>query len=168
VSISLPLSDLENWFSSHSDAARSAARRAGCRFEDVDDVVAEAFLRVASAVGRQDLEVDCPRSYICAVVRSVVADRQRRARVQLVSLDGIAEDRLPASHDEPWLGPSDIELAVDRLGERQRWAIRAKWVHGFSSEDVAPMIDATTARAVNQILKRARVAVKEEYLRGRS
>jgi RNA polymerase sigma factor (sigma-70 family) len=165
VSVALQSSELGSWFVRYRSDARRTARRVGCPPGDIDDVVSEAFARVAAALMRVDVVVHEPKAYICAAVRAVVTDRSRKVKVLLVALESVAEHRLPSFVDDEVSEPSDVEQALGRLGERQQVAARAKWIHGFTSDEVAPMIDASTARAVNQILKRARAAVKQEYSR---
>jgi RNA polymerase sigma factor (sigma-70 family) len=133
----------EGLFRSHADAVRGYALRRTDP-DDADDVVAETFL---IAWRRFD---DVPANatpWLLGVARRVLSNRRRSDR-RVISLSNRLADRErrkpdAATDDSDLL--STIEVALDRLPEKEREALRLLAWEGLSTGEAAIVLGCTRA-----------------------
>jgi RNA polymerase sigma-70 factor, ECF subfamily len=133
----------EGLFRSHADAVRGYALRRTDP-DDVDDVVAETFL-----VAWRRLD-DVPANaapWLLGVARRVLSNRRRSDRRVISLSDRLVERerRKPdaATDDSDLL--STIEVALDRLPEKEREALRLLAWEGLSTGEAAIVLRCTRA-----------------------
>ena len=148
----------------HEGDVRAWLRRAGASAEDVDDIVQEAYCRLAAL--SSVAHIASGRAYFFQTARNIAAERVRRARI--VRIDYATEiDALNILDGEP--SPEQIvdsrrELArvqtlIEDLPERCREIFKLRRIHGLSQKDVADrlkvtenVVEAQTARGLKLIL----------------
>ena len=126
----------------HEADVRGWLRRSLVISGEVDDVVQEAYCRLADVKGFE--RIISPRAYFFQTARSIVLEQMRRARI--VRIDAVTEiDALCIEWDEP--SPERIagarrELArvmeiVATLPERARRIFEMRKILGLSQKDIA-------------------------------
>lgn len=138
--------DLIRWVSReilpHEADVRAWLRRSLVVSGEVDDVVQEAYCRLADL--KDHSHILSPRAYFFQTARSVVLEQMRRARI--VRIDAVTEiDALRIEWDEP--SPERIaggrrDLArvmeiVATLPERARRIFELRKIQGLSQKDIA-------------------------------
>ncbi|HEX9994017.1 MAG TPA: sigma-70 family RNA polymerase sigma factor [Acidimicrobiales bacterium] len=130
----------------------------------VDDLVQEAFVRLASA--RERLNGGALAPYAATVARTVVIEAARR-RDRLERHLPRMLDRLPPAEPEDLVLDAEernaVEDALDRLPPADRAALVAHEVHGAPLDALATAT-ATTPGAEAARLARARARLRVEYL----
>lgn len=118
--------------------------------EDARDVAQDAFLRVAQAIDRFDLDYGF-YTWLYRIVVNLSIDRLRKKGKQnSVSLDEFASDPTEVE-DEPARELEQVELGdriqriLDELPEKYRTVILLRDVHELSCEEIAQMIGCTNA-----------------------
>ena len=148
----------------HEGDVRAWLRRAGASADDGDDIVQEAYCRLAAL--SSVAHIASGRAYFFQTARNIAAERVRRARI--VRIDYATEiDALNILDGEP--SPEQIvdsrrELArvqtlIEDLPERCREIFKLRRIHGLSQKDVADrlkvtenVVEAQTARGLKLIL----------------
>ncbi len=110
---------------------------------DAEDLTADTFARALASAG--DIRQETVRSYLYAIVRNLVASRQRRPSVEVF---GEPEWLDQAADAEP--GPEQrLELrqhlartsaGLDRLGERDRQVLLLHGLDGMDSRQIADVL----------------------------
>ena len=129
----------------HEADVRSWLRRGGSSAEDVDDIVQEAYCRLAALGGVAHIANG--RAYFFQTARNIMLERIRRSRV--VRIDCVTEiDALNIVDSEP--SPERIvasrrELArvqelIEGLPERCRDIFKLRRVHGMPQRDIARLL----------------------------
>lgn len=125
----------------HEADVRAWLRRSSYRFDDEDDLIQEAYSRIAAA--------DCSgvasgRAYFFVVVRNLVLEQMRRARI--VRIDAVAEVAELNIVDD---GPSPeaaasgrqelaiVSRLIDGLPDRCRQIFTMRKVQGLSQSEIA-------------------------------
>jgi len=126
----------------HESDVRAWLKRSLVAGGDVDDVVQEAFCRLANL---KDYErIDSPRAYFFQTARSIVLEQMRRARI--VRIEAVTEiDALRIEWDEPSPeriagGRKELERVmkiVATLPERSRRIFEMRRVFGMSQREIA-------------------------------
>ena len=116
--------------------------------EDARDVAQDAFLRVAQAIDRFDLNYSF-YTWLYRIVVNLAIDRLRKKGKQnAVSLDEFASDPTEVELARPLenveLGDR-IERILDELPENYRMVILLRDVHELSCEEIAGIIGCTNA-----------------------
>ena len=148
----------------HECDVRAWLRRAGASPEDVDDIVQEAYCRLAGL--GSVAHIANGRAYFFQTARNIAAERVRRARI--VRIDFVTEiDALNILDSEPSaerVVDSRRELArvqklIEDLPERCRDVFMLRRIHGLSQKEVAErlkvsenVVEAQAARALRLIL----------------
>ena len=135
---------LGKWIDLWQDALyRYAFFKVGSR-ADAEDIVQDAFLKIASA----DRAIQNPKAYLFRTVANLCADAMRR-RVPMQSI----EERMPApsSQDEAEAQEEQSRIArlLDKLQPRQAEVIRLHIHAGLKFTEIAEMLDepATTIKS---------------------
>ena len=147
-----------------ADVRRWLARTVRSR-EDVDDIVHEAYCRLASLDGVA--HIANPRAYFFQTARSLVLERIRRTRI--VRIEAVAEiEALNIVDDEP--SPERITAArrelervkrlIDGLPQKCRRVFELRKIDGLSQKEIAAKlgvsentVEAQSARGLRLILK---------------
>jgi RNA polymerase sigma-70 factor (ECF subfamily) len=148
----------------HERDVRVWLRRAGARPDDIDDIVQEAYCRLAALPSVAHIVNG--RAYFFQTARSIVAERLRRARI--VRIDYVTEiDALNILDTEPSAervvdGRREllrVQGLIEGLPERCREVFKLRRLHGLSQRQVAErlnisenVVEAQTARALRLIL----------------
>lgn len=126
----------------HEPEVRAWLRRVLGVSGEIQDVIQEAYCRIWSAAEQR--EIANPRGYLFQVVRNVVIDEQRRARV--VRIDARAElEELQIPSDDP--SPEQalsarrelwrVKALIEALPPRTRTILEMRKVEGLSQREIA-------------------------------
>lgn len=136
---------------------------------EVDDVVAEVFLRVLQAVRSGHGPRDHPRTYLFTAVRRIVAEWIAASREEPVSDEWLVEpgDRGPlgATQPDPQAEHAERELlamAFDRLPDRWRTVLWKLEVEGHRPHNIAAEFG-LTPNATAVLAHRARHGLRLAY-----
>jgi RNA polymerase sigma-70 factor (ECF subfamily) len=150
----------------HEAALRRWLRGAVASANDVDDVVQEAYCRIASLESAS--HIHNPQAYLFQVARNVLVEQVRRSRI--VRIDLIAElDALNIADDRP--SPEESTLArrelgrlkalIDALPEKCRRVFVLRKIDGISQREIATRlgitentVEAHAANGLRLILKK--------------
>ncbi|MDP3711754.1 MAG: sigma-70 family RNA polymerase sigma factor [Mycobacteriales bacterium] len=127
-----------------------------------EDIAQECLVRLHSTL------VHCPerelavRPWLSVVARHACIDHVRRTQRQPVPVENLPER---SSHDEDIfeVDPA-LAKAWSRLTPRHREALYHRELIGLSYDDIATLLD-TTSAGVESVLVRARAALRREYRR---
>lgn len=132
----------------HEQDVRLWLKRSLVTANDVDDVIQEAYCRLANLKAIEQIE--SPRAYFFQTARSVVLEQMRRARI--VRIDAVTEiDALRIEWDEPSPeriagGRKELERVmkiVATLPERSRRIFEMRRVLGLSQREIARRLGVT-------------------------
>ena len=132
----------------HEQDVRAWLRRSLVNSSDVDDVVQEAYCRLANLKVVEQIE--SPRAYFFQTARSVVLEQMRRARI--VRIEAVTEiDALRIEWDEPSPeriagGRKELERVmkiVATLPERSRRIFEMRRIRGLSQKEIAVQLGVT-------------------------
>lgn len=132
----------------HERDVRGWLRRAGTADHDIDDIIQEAYCRLAGLAGVS--HINNGRAYFFQTVRSIAIQRIRRARV--VRIDSVPEmDALNVVDDEP--SPERIvasrreltrvQALIDGLPDRCREIFTLRRIQGMPQRDIAKLLGVT-------------------------
>jgi RNA polymerase sigma factor (sigma-70 family) len=120
--------------------------------EHAEDIAMEVLHAATSAEKPDDL-----RAYMIGIARRKVADHFRQnVRTQPLAS---SEERCETGNSEDFLR---IQMVLERLADNYQECLVLKYVCGFSSDEVAKMLE-TTPGAVDNTLQRARKAFATEW-----
>jgi RNA polymerase sigma-70 factor (ECF subfamily) len=125
---------------------------------DVDDVVQEAYCRIATLDGVS--HIDDPRQYLFRTARNIVLEQLRRDRI--VSIDaasGLAEmdEATEGEHGNPERVTSDrrmlarVEQLIATLPERGRQVFRMRKIEGLSQRDISSQLGISESIVENEV-----------------
>lgn len=120
--------------------------------QDAEDAVHHAFVKIAENISKIS-EPECPktRSYVVTIVENTAINIYRKKkRHPSVSLD----------EEGPWLaveytGSNELARCMAQLPGRYRQVLLLKHHHGYSTKEIAKMLDLTAAN-VAKIEQRAK------------
>src|SRR6478735_6635035 len=145
----------------HSPAAKAAARSLGASRSDVDDLVAEAFTRVLSALQRGAGPEVAFRPYLMTCVRNAWYDKARKdGRVDVPG--EVPEDinlallNVPPDSEDARM----VAAAFASLPERWQMVLWHTEVEGRPAAEVGPLL----GLAPNAVAARAREGLRQAYL----
>src|SRR5262245_10439529 len=148
----------------HAGAARAAARSLGASRSDVDDLVAEAFTRVLSALQRGAGPEVAFRPYLMTCVRNAWYDKARKdGRVDVPG--EVPEDinlallNVPPDSEDARM----VAAAFASLPERWQMVLWHTEVEGRPAAEVAPLLS-LAPNAVAALAYRAREGLRQAYL----
>lgn len=149
----------------HAPAARRLATQLVTRAADVDDVVAETFARVLSAMVSGNGPVEAFRPYLLTALRRVAVDQIRRQRKQ-VPTDNTELPDQGEPFDDPVIADLDRSLvaqAFRSLPERWSAVLWHTEVEESRPAEVAELLG-LSANAVAALRYRAREGLRQAYL----
>jgi RNA polymerase sigma factor (sigma-70 family) len=149
----------------HEGAVRAWLRRSLVSPDDIDDLIQEAYCRIAG-LDRVD-HIERPQGYFFHVVRMLLAEQLRRSRI--VRIETVAEmDILPFESDES--SPERIagarrELArvqrlIQGLPDRCRRIFELRKIEGVPQREIARMLGVTESTVENDVVKGMRLILK--------
>src|SRR3954452_16892405 len=151
-------------YSRHSSSARAAARSLGASRSDVDDLVAEAFTRVLSALQRGAGPEVSFRPYLMTCVRNAWYDKARKdGRVDVPG--EVPEDvnlallNVPPDSEDARM----VAAAFASLPERWQMVLWHTEVEGRPAAEVGPLLG-LAPNAVADLAYRAREGLRQAYL----
>lgn len=151
----------------HVDAARRLALRLARDPSGADDLVAESFTRVLSALRREHGPDAAFRPYLLTVVRNVARDWAAGDKRLLLVEEYDALEKPDAHGDDPVIEQAERELAARafaELPERWRAVLWHTEVEGDSPAAIAPLLG-MSANAVAALALRAREGLRQGYLK---
>jgi RNA polymerase sigma-70 factor (ECF subfamily) len=151
-------------FDRHADAAyRYAYVRTGRRPERAEEAVQEAWLIAVRRLGSFDAARGSFGGWLQGILENVLANQWRkwaRRDARETTLESAAEmvrDAQPQMDD-------GLALAFTEISVEYQDAIRAKYVDGYSMQEIAERWQ-RTPKAIESLLGRARLALREAYLK---
>lgn len=149
----------------HEPAVRRWLRRSLVSRDDVDDLIQEAYCRIASLDAVDHIER--PDRYFFQTVRMLLAEQVRRSRI--VRIESVTEiDSLSIYSDEP--SPERItaarrELAkvqtlIEGLPDRCRRIFELRKIHGVPQREIARMLGVTESTVENDGVKGMRLIMQ--------
>ena len=118
--------------------------------EDMMQDVAERILR------RQTRDIGNIDAFLTQSVRNACIDRIRRRRDTTHKIPDVPDEKNPDRWDERQL----VHRAMTRLPEKQRTTLHLKDIEGYSTNEVAEILETDEAN-VRTILSRSRKALRE-------
>ena len=118
--------------------------------EDMMQDVAERILR------RQTRDIGNIDAFLTQSVRNACIDRIRRRRDTTPKIPDVPDEKNP----DRWNERQMIHKAMARLPEKQRTALHLKDIEGYSTKEVAEILETDEAN-VRTILSRSRKALRE-------
>ncbi|MEZ5938215.1 MAG: RNA polymerase sigma factor [Hyphomonadaceae bacterium] len=146
----------------HEADVRAWLRRSGLSVLDPDDLIQEAYARIAASPGCT--QVQNGRAYFFATVRNLALEHFRRARI--VRVDAMAEiERLRIEDDAPSterVAFGRIELArvsklIEELPNRCRQVFVLRKVHALPQKEVARRLGISENTVEKQMVKGLRL-----------
>lgn len=141
--------------------ARAALRRMGAHEDDIDDVMQDAYCRIAALTSTNHIER--PAAYLIQVAKNLWRDRLRQARVVL--FEDFTENAAVLVEDET-LGIEDLAIARERLRmvetvlaslpERCRTIFLWKRLEGLSQREIAGRLGVNEHVVENNVQKAVR------------
>lgn len=160
----------------HERDVRVWLKRSLVTSNDVDDVVQEAYCRLANL--KEVERIESPRAYFFQTARSIVLEQMRRARI--VRIDAVTElDALRIEWDEPSPeriagGRKELERVmkiVATLPERSRRIFEMRRILGLSQREIAARLGVTENVVENEAsrgLKALLAALAQDETKGRA
>ncbi len=146
----------------HEGDVRKWIKRFGANGVDEDDVIQEAYCRLASISGSEP--VRSARAYFFTVARNIILEQLRRGRV--VHIDNVAEiDRLHIVDEEPspersFSGREElarVRRLIAELPERCRMIFTMRKVEGLSQREIAQRMGVTENVVEKEVAKGLRI-----------
>jgi len=136
-------------------------RRYGTRSADERDAVQEIFIEVFTNLPKYDPNKGALKTWIrtLAVRKLIKLNRNLKNNIELAYDEGI-EERVEHEIDYQKHDPSYILKAIANLPEGYRVVFNLFEVDGYSHEDIASMLDISTASSRSQ-LSRAKAALRK-------
>lgn len=145
----------------HERGARATLRRAGVSEADIDDVIQDAYCRLATLKSVD--HIDRPAAYFMQIVKNAWRDRLRRS--QLVRLESYTENAALCVEDGA-MGVEAAAIAREELAridgvlaslpERCRTIFTLKRVEGMSQREIAQRVSVSENVVENDIQKALR------------
>lgn len=142
----------------HEGTIRGWLRQRGLSPEDVDDLIQEAYAKLAGL--RNAEQIASPGAYFFQTVRFLMIDQIRRARVVRIDAVGQIAD-LPSHVDE--LDPERVTTdrhaldhvlgLIETLPERCRAIIKMRKIEGLSQRDIATRLGVSESIVENDAVK---------------
>jgi RNA polymerase sigma-70 factor (ECF subfamily) len=149
----------------HEADVRAWLRRTGSAPSDVDDVVQEAYCRLAAL--DSVAHIGNGRAYFFRTARNIAIERIRRSRI--VRIDCVTEiDALNVVDDEPSpervvAGRRQLHLVqglIEGLPERCRQIFTLRRIHGLSQREVATRLGVTENVVEAQAMRGLRLVLR--------
>lgn len=126
--------------------------------EEAKDLAQEAFLRAYLDLPQLRDPAAFP-AWLRRVAERVCATWQRRKRLQVTSLEEVAEPAVARDADLPLA----VRQAVQKLGDEARLAVSLYYINGYSTREVAEFLGVPTG-TVKSRLHHARLRLKGELM----
>lgn len=149
----------------HEGAVRAWLRRSLVSHEDIDDLIQEAYCRMAAL---EDVEhIVRPDGYFFQIVRNLLGDQVRRSRI--VRIEAVTEIESHSLYSEE---PSPERSAAARrelarvreliamLPERCRRIFELRKIHGVPQREIAEMLGVNESTVENDGAKGLRLILK--------
>ncbi len=149
----------------HEAEVRRWLRRTGTAGHDIDDIVQEAYCRLAglSSVAH----IANGRAYFFQTIRNIAIERIRRARVvridqvtEIESLDVLdyepSPERIVAGRREL----RRVEQLIEELPERCRQIFKLRRIHGVPQREVARLLGVTENVVEVQVMRGLRLVLR--------
>lgn len=154
----------------HEPDVRQWLRRSSLRGGDLDDVIQEAYARLAATPNLSTVRE--PRAYFFTVVRNLALEHMRRARVTPIAIvadlqsslivdDGADPEQITADRDEL----RKVFTMIQRLPEKLRQVLVMRRVEGLPQKEIArrlgvpeSTIEKRSAKALRLLLADLRTA----------
>lgn len=149
----------------HEPVVRRWLRRSLVSREDIDDLVQEAYCRIASLESIDHIER--PDRYFFQTVRMLLAEQVRRSRI--VRIESVTEiDALSIYSEEPSperITAARLELAkvqklIEGLPERCRRIFELRKIHRVPQREIARMLGVTESTVENDGVKGMRLIMQ--------
>ncbi|MBN8842044.1 MAG: RNA polymerase sigma factor [Sphingomonadales bacterium] len=149
----------------HEPAVRAWLRRSMVSHEDADDLIQEAYANLASLDAFE--QIARPDGYFFQIVRNLLTDQLRRARI--VRIESVAEmDTLKAASDDPspervTAAKRELEMVqrvIAGLPERCRRIFEMRKIQGLSQREIADRLKVSESIVENDGVKGMRLIMQ--------
>lgn len=149
----------------HEAAVRAWLKRWTGRNQDIDDVIQEAYCRLAAMT--DVTHVRNGRAYLFRTTRNIVLEQVRRSKV--VPIDNVTDGGFLSLMDEaPTMdrvvsGARElqrVERLIERLPAKCRRVFVLRRIHGLSQREIARMLGVTQATVEKQAARALKLIVK--------
>lgn len=149
----------------HEAGVRAWLRRSRVPPDEIDDLMQEAY---AKLVGLRSVDqIESPDGYFFQIVRNLLTDKQRRAKV--VRIEAVTEiEALSVSSDEP--SPEQVAAArrelfrvqalIQALPERCRRVFELRKVLGVPQREIARRLGISESAVENEAVKGMRLIMR--------
>lgn len=149
----------------HEADVRAWLRRSLVPAHDVEDVLQEAYCRLA---GLADVShIASPRAYFFTVVRSIVIDQMRRARVvrmetvtEIDALNVVQEDPSPERITAARRDLERVRRLIGALPDRCRRIFEMRKIDGLSQREIARRLGVTETIVENDVVRGLKLILK--------
>jgi RNA polymerase sigma-70 factor (ECF subfamily) len=137
----------------HEPKVRAWLRRNRTAPEDVDEVIQEAYCRLAMLKSVD--HIDRPEAYFFSLCRNLLLRRLKRNRIVPITTIAEIESVSPDSHPSPErevagrIDYARLMKLINQLPERCRTIVRLRKIEGWSQREIAQHL-ATTEKAVEK------------------
>jgi RNA polymerase sigma-70 factor (ECF subfamily) len=149
----------------HEPAVRAWLRRSMVSLDDADDLIQEAYASLASLDAFE--QIARPDGYFFQIVRNLLTDQLRRARI--VRIESVAEmDTLKAASDEPsperaTAAKRELEMVqkvIAALPDRCRRIFEMRKIQGLSQREIAKQLKVSESIVENDGVKGMRLIMQ--------
>jgi RNA polymerase sigma-70 factor (ECF subfamily) len=144
------------------------ARRLGCPFDEVEEVVQEALIAIWRQAGRYDSTQSAPYTWMCMIVRSRLLDSYRkRKRDTLEDIDAPAGAEgavdpaaSPCEIIEQRQQMSRVAHAMGRIGREQRQVLELAYLSGQTQAEIGATLGKPLG-TVKTLARRGLIGLRE-------
>lgn len=144
---------------------RACLRRASVQPGEIDDIVQEAYSRIARL--EQFQHISNPKAYLLEVARNVLLEQLRRSRI--IRIETVTEVDMPIIHDD---SPDQERIAIgkeelrrlqgliEKLPDRCRKMFVLRKIHGLSQKQIAEQMGVTENTVETQVGRGLRLVLR--------
>jgi len=149
----------------HEGGVRAWLRRSLLNPEDVDDLIQEAYARMAALESTEHIEK--PDGYFFQVVRNLLTEQIRRSRIirieaatELESLSIYTDEPSPERAIAARRELARVKELIEGLPDRCRRIFELRKIHGLPQREIARMLGVTESTVENDGVKGLRLIMQ--------
>lgn len=148
----------------HESSVRGWLRRARTSPDDIDDVIQEAYARLAAL--ESVANIDRPEAYFFSIVRNLLLRRLRRAKVvqieSVAEIESYVDDRVmtPERETAGRMQYARVRALIAALPVRCRQIVELRKIDGLSQREIAQRLGISESVVENQIHRGIRIVLQ--------